>query len=114
MTQIVIERLRELCMGFPEATEEPFGGHTRPTWRVNKKIFAMLEEEREAVWFKAPPGAQAILVDADSERFFVPPYVGHRGWVGVRTDVDGLDWEELRGLIAESYRMTAPKRLLRK
>lgn len=100
-------------MAFREAEEQAFGGHTRPTWRVNGKIFAMMEEQREAVWFKAPAGAQPILVEAHPDTFFVPPYVGHRGWVGVRVDLPGVDWDELRGLIAESYRMTAPKRLLR-
>ena len=114
MTGDVTERLRELCMAFPEAHEQAFGGHTKPTWRVTGKIFAMMEEQREVVWFKAPPGAQAILVEAHPETFFVPPYVGHRGWVGVRTDLPGIEWEELRGLIAESYQMTAPKRLLRR
>ena len=65
---------------------------------------------RMAVWCKAPPGVQAVLVSADPARFFKPPYVGHKGWIGVYLDVE-VDWLELAGLIEESYQMTAPKRL---
>jgi hypothetical protein len=63
------------------------------------------------MWCKAPPGAQDILVNSNPERFFVPPYVGHHGWVGVWLDVE-IDWDEVADLVEESYRMTAPKRLL--
>ena len=65
---------------------------------------------RVSMWCKAPPGAQVVLVGSDPERFFVPPYVGHRGWVGVRLDIE-IDWDEVAGIVEESYRMTAPKRL---
>jgi len=61
---------------------------------------------------KAPPGAQEVLTGADPARFFVPPYVGHIGWVGVRLDVAPVDWDVLASLINDSYQMTAPKRLL--
>jgi len=107
-------RLREICLGLPEATEQVFGGHTTPTFRVRDKIFAMFSEDerhgRVAVWCKAPAGAQAILVGADPERFFAPPYVGPKGWIGVRLDRP-TDWDELADLVTDSYRMTAPKRL---
>jgi hypothetical protein len=63
------------------------------------------------MWCKAPPGIQAALVETDPSRYFVPPYVGHRGWVGAWLDVD-VDWAEIEGLVHESYRMTAPKRLV--
>jgi hypothetical protein len=63
------------------------------------------------MWCKAPPGIQAALVETDPGRYFVPPYVGHRGWVGAWLDVE-VDWSEVEGLIDESYRMTAPKRLV--
>jgi hypothetical protein len=65
---------------------------------------------RLSVWVKAPAGAQEVLVAADPGRFFVPPYVGRRGWIGVRLD-DGPDWDELAALVRQSWRMTAPKRL---
>ena len=115
MVHAALERLREMCLALPEATEKPFGGHTAPTWRVRDKIFAVTggeehDSEDPALWCKAPPGAQEVLVGGDPERYFVPPYVGHNGWVGVRLD-GSVDWELLGGLIADSYRMTAPKRL---
>jgi hypothetical protein len=106
----VMERLRAICLGLPEAREQETWGD--PTFRVRDKIFAMCKsgDGRHSVWCKAPPGAQDVLVGADGERFFVPPYVGHNGWVGVRLDV-AIDWDELDDILEESYRMTAPKRL---
>jgi hypothetical protein len=68
------------------------------------------DEGGATVTLKAPPGVQQILVGDDPERFFVPRYVGGKGWVGVHVDV-APDWDELRGLIEDSYRLTAPKRL---
>lgn len=65
---------------------------------------------RMSLWLKAPPGAQDVLVRSDAARYFVPPYVGHHGWVGVWLDV-AVDWDFVADLIDESYRMTAPKRL---
>lgn len=105
-----LDRLRAVCLDFPEATEQQTWGD--PTFRVRGKIFAMEKrgDGRVSLWSKAPPGAQDVLVGADPSRFFVPPYVGHRGWIGVRLD-DGIDWDTLADLVAESYRMTAPKRL---
>jgi hypothetical protein len=104
-------RLREICLALPEATEKETWGEA--TFRVRDKIFAMQagEDGRISVWCKAPPGVQGMLVGSDAKRFFVPPYVGHNGWIGVRLDVDGVDWEELEDLVTDSYRMTAPKRL---
>jgi predicted DNA-binding protein (MmcQ/YjbR family) len=106
-----LKRLREICLDLPEAAEQETWGD--PTFRVRDKIFAMYKvgDGRRSVWCKAPPGAQAVLVGADPERFFVPPYVGRRGWVGVRLDVE-VDWDHLADIVEESYRMTAPKRLL--
>jgi predicted DNA-binding protein (MmcQ/YjbR family) len=111
----LFERLRVICMAFPEAEEEPFGGHTTPSWRINKKFFAMGRDGdgRESVWFKAPPGAQEVLVSAAPGRFYRPPYVGSKGWAGAWLDIDDVDWDELVGLIDQSYRMTAPKRLVK-
>ena len=108
-----LERLREICLSLPEATEKEAWGD--PTWRVRDRIFAMqkgnFEGGRPSVWFKAPEGAQAVLVGSDPDTFFVPPYVGHKGWVGVHLDSRELDWDELADLIADSYRLIAPKRL---
>jgi predicted DNA-binding protein (MmcQ/YjbR family) len=107
-----LAQLRRICLALPEAKEKTFGGHTTPTFRVRDKIFASYEtiDRRPALTCKAPPGAQAVLVGADSERYFVPPYVGHNGWVGVRLDGQ-VDWAFIAELVTESYRMTAPKRI---
>src|ERR1041384_8352272 len=84
----VLERLRELCLGLPEVSERPSPG--APTFFVRgKRAFLMVlanhhGDGRFAVWCAAPDGLQKLLVDADPDRFFVPPYVGHRGWLGVR------------------------------
>ena len=104
------DRLRAICLALPEAAEKEAWGD--PTFRVRERIFAMRKrgDGRVSLWCKAPPGAQAVLVGADPERFFVPPYVGHKGWIGVRLDA-GPDWGEVAALVERSYRMTAPKRL---
>lgn len=106
-----MDHLRAICLAFPEATEKESWG-TDPTFRVRDKIFAMQKagDGRVSLWCKAPPGAQDVLVGADPARFFVPPYVGHRGWIGVRLDVP-TDWDEVADLVADSYRLAAPKRL---
>ena len=111
----ILKHLRRICMGFPEATERL--SHGEPTWFVrDKKVFVMFDDhhhgaEHIAIWCPAPPGVQGALVDEEPERFFVPPYVGHRGWVGVRLDVE-VDWDEVAGIAADSYRMVAPKQLV--
>jgi predicted DNA-binding protein (MmcQ/YjbR family) len=110
MDDPVLERLRQICLALPESIET--GGVGNPSFKVRAKIFAMRHhvDERASLWCKAPSGAQEVLVHAHSDRFFVPPYVGHHGWVGIWLD-DMLDWDELADLIRESYTMTAPKRL---
>jgi predicted DNA-binding protein (MmcQ/YjbR family) len=109
-----LERLRKICFALPDATEQLFGGHTTPTFRVREKIFVMYSkspEDKPAIWCKAPPGAQQVLVGSDPARFFSPPYVGKNGWIGVRLHAP-LDWDHITDLVTDSYRMTAPKRLL--
>jgi predicted DNA-binding protein (MmcQ/YjbR family) len=105
------KRLREICMALPEAAEKPFGGHTAPSYRVREKLFLMTSEDGQSMTFKAGPGVQQALVSSAPERFFVPAYVGAKGWVGARLDVDH-DWDEIAELIEDSYRMIAPKRLV--
>ena len=104
-----LERLRAVCLGLPQATEKQAWGD--PTWRVKNRIFAMqkgnYEGGRPSVWFKAAPGGQDVLVGAAPERFFVPPYVGHRGWVGLWLDGPSVDWEELADLIEDSHGLIA-------
>jgi len=111
MAKAWLERLRKICLILPGAVEA--GGVGDPSFKVRDKIFAMQHpmEGRPSMWCKAPPGVQPALVADRPECFFVPPYVGHHGWVGVWLDVS-LDWEEIADLIEGSYRMTAPKRLI--
>jgi predicted DNA-binding protein (MmcQ/YjbR family) len=106
-----LARLRTICLALPEAVEKETW--EAPTFRVRDKIFAMVHDTdgRPGVWCKAPPGVQAILIEADPTRFFRPPYVGPKGWIGVWLDIE-VDWDEMADLIGRSYRMTAPKRLL--
>lgn len=107
-----LERLRAVCLALPGASEKEAWGD--PTWRVRNRIFAMQKGNhsggRPSVWLKAPPGGQDVLVSSGPERFFVPPYVGHKGWVGVWLDGATVDWEELADLIADSHRLIAARR----
>ena len=105
-----VERLRALCLSLPGAVEKPFGGHTAPSFRVGEKLFVMVSEDRTSMTLKGAPGVQEELVAAEPERFFVPAYVGHNGWVGARLDVE-QDWDEIADLVTDSWRRTAPKRL---
>ena len=107
-------RVRQLCLALPETTERL--SHGEPTWFVrDKNVFVMYanhhHDDRVGFWCAAPAGAQQALVATEPERFFRPPYVGHRGWLGVWLDVP-VDWTEIADLIADAYRMIAPKRLL--
>ncbi|XRQ16286.1 MmcQ/YjbR family DNA-binding protein [Actinomadura welshii] len=108
----VQERIREICLALPEAAEKPFGGHTAPSYRVRDKLFVMTSEDGLSMTFKAAPGVQEALVAESPERFFVPQYVGSRGWVGAHLAVDH-DWDEMAELIEDSYRLIAPKRLVK-
>jgi predicted DNA-binding protein (MmcQ/YjbR family) len=106
--------LREICLSFPESSERV--SHGEPTWFVrDKKVFVMYadhhHDDRVAFWCAAPPGAQEEFVAASPERFFRPPYVGHRGWLGVYLDVP-VDWDEVTVLVEDAYRMIAPKSLV--
>ena len=110
-----LSRLRAACLALPEAHEvEAWGA---PTFRVRNKLFAMYSSPdprhgggRPAVWCKAAPGNQEIMVRAEPGRFFVPAYVGPSGWVGVWLD-RRVRWKEVAGLLEDSYRLVAPKRL---
>jgi hypothetical protein len=110
-----LDRLRQICLGLPGTSERL--SHGAPTFFVRgKRAFLMVLTDhhgdgRFAIWCAAPDGIQQILVEADPERFFVPPYVGHRGWLGVRLD-RGLDWAELAGIAEDAYAEVAPAKLV--
>ncbi|MEU6743569.1 MmcQ/YjbR family DNA-binding protein [Streptosporangium sandarakinum] len=108
-----LESLRRLCLALPETTERL--SHGEPTWFIRgKKTFVMYadhhHDDRLAFWCAAPPGVQEALIAQDPERFFRPPYVGHRGWLGVRLDVP-QDWAEIAEIVTDAYRTVAPERL---
>jgi hypothetical protein len=114
MAKDPLEKLRRLCLALPGTTERL--SHGEPTWFIGgKKTFVMYSDhhhdDRLAFVCAAPDGAQEALVGSDPERFFVPPYVGHRGWLGVRLDVP-VDWDQIADLVEAAYRRVAPKRLL--
>jgi hypothetical protein len=106
-----LQRLREICLGLPETSERL--SHGAPTFFVReKRAFLMVLKDhhgdgRFAIWCAAADGMQGMLVEADPDKFFVPPYVGHRGWLGVRLD-RGLDWDELAGIAEDAYAEVAP------
>ena len=112
-------RLRRLCVALPEATERL--SHGEPTFFVRgKKVFVTYadrhHDDRLAFWCHAPPGAQQAAVRSDPRRYFVPPYVGGRGWIGVYLDIDDAAgdefWAEVAELVEDAYRMVAPRALL--
>ena len=111
----VLERLRGICLALPETSERL--SHGAPTFFVRgKRAFVMVLDNfhgdgRFALWCAAPEGMQEMLVEGDPERFFVPPYVGHRGWLGVRLD-SGLNWDELSGIAEDAYAEVAPRKLV--
>ena len=110
-----LERIREICLALPETSERL--SHGAPTFFVRgKRAFVMVLTDhhgdgRFAIWCAAPDGLQSMLVEADPERFFVPPYVGHRGWLGVRLD-RLLDWAELTGIVEDAFAEVAPRTLV--
>jgi hypothetical protein len=100
-------RVRALCRELPDVTERP--SHGSPTFFVGKRTFAYFLDNhhgdgRLALWCAAPEGAQAMLVDSDPEGYFLPPYVAHRGWVGVRLDRD-LPWNQIASVLEAAHQM---------
>lgn len=113
--QQALAQVRAACLALPEVTERP--SHGSPTFFVRaKRSFVMFMDDHHGdgilgIWCAAPPGAQAELIETEPERFYRPPYVGHRGWIGVRLDV-APDWGEVALIVADAYRQVAPKTLI--
>jgi hypothetical protein len=111
-----LTKVREICLALPETSERL--SHGSPSFFIReKKTFVSFTDNhhgdgRVGIWCPAPPGVQEQMVEAEPNRFYRPPYVGVRGWLGVRLDIDP-DWEELEGIIEEAYRHVAPKSVLK-
>jgi hypothetical protein len=112
----LLSELSEICLALPEATRELRGDHA--SFRVRKKVFAYFLNNHHgdgivSICGKALPGDNKILVASDPEKYYLPAYIGPRGWVGLRLDVGKVDWEEVKELVTGSYLQTAPKKLWR-
>ncbi len=108
------ERVRRVCSALPEVEERL--SHGECTWFVRgKKVFVQMSDhhhdDRLGMWCAAPAGVMTELVEQEPERFFRPPYVGARGWLGVYLDVAGLDWGEIEAIVRDAYRVVAPAKL---
>jgi len=107
-----IERVRRVCMALPETVEKL--SHGEPTFFVRKKVFAMFSNNHHndghvAVMVPAAIGIQAMLIESSPQKFYRPPYVGVRGWVGI--ELDRVTDEELKLHVHEGWRLIAPKKL---
>jgi len=114
MENDIHESVRAVCLWLPEAEE--FMSHGSPNFRVRGKSFASYVvnhhgDGRVALWLNAAPGAQELYVGADPKRFFVPPYLGPRGWLGVHLD-KGLSWKVIAERAREAYEKVAPAALV--
>lgn len=109
-----LARLRLICSALPEVEERP-GQHT--AFAVRGKTFAYHlmnhhSDRMVSLQVKAGPGVLGSLVDEDPERYFPPQFMAHHGWVGMRLDLLPVDWDRVAGLVEESYRLIAPKKLV--
>ena len=107
-----LRRVRRFCAALPGTTEKL--SHGEPTFFVAKRVYAMFANNHHndghvAVWIPAPPGLQATLIKSEPRKFFIPPYVGVRGWVGI--ELEEIDDEELAFHISEAWRLIAPKKV---
>jgi hypothetical protein len=113
-TNPILKRLTTLALALPEASRELSGSHA--SFRVRKEIFAYFLDNHHgdgivAVTCKVLPGENSALAKAQPKRYYLPAYIGPRGWVALRLDLVRIDWSEVRDLLLTSYVLTAPKRL---
>jgi hypothetical protein len=111
VARTINEAVREVCLSFPEAEE--FVSHGSPNFRVRGKTFASYVinhhgDGRVALWLNAPSGSQDHYAKSEPRYFFVPPYVGPRGWLGVHLD-KGLSWQRVAALVRQAYEKVAPR-----
>jgi hypothetical protein len=107
-----LKRVRQICTALPECTEKL--SHGEPTFFVRKKVFAMFANNHHndghiAVWVPVSQGLQPVLIETSPKKFFKPPYVGVRGWIGI--DLDQISDEELDSYLREAWRLIAPKKI---
>ncbi|HEY2548576.1 MAG TPA: MmcQ/YjbR family DNA-binding protein [Candidatus Acidoferrum sp.] len=110
----VLDRLTAVALDLPEVTREVMGSHAG--FKVRKKIFAYFLDNHHgdgivAIACKVLPGENAALAKAQPKRYYLPAYIGPRGWVALRLDIGKIDWTEVRELLLGSYLLLAPKRL---
>ena len=105
-----LAKLRKIALALPE-THEELTWEVHPTFRVRKKIFVIVAEDHSTINVKADPEERPALL-ANTERFYLPPYVGSKGWIGIHLTA-GVDWKEVAELVTTSYCMIAPKTLAR-
>jgi predicted DNA-binding protein (MmcQ/YjbR family) len=109
-----LTRFSKLCLAFPEATREIMGRHAG--FRVRKKVFAYFLDDHHGdgivgINCKVLRGDNTALIASNPAKFYMPAYIGSKGWVGLRLDVGEVDWEEVEELVTHSYLLVAPKRL---
>ena len=112
MSEKHLKRVRRICIALPETTEKI--SHGEPTFFVRKKVYAMFSNNHHndghlAVMVPAPIGVQAALIESSPEKFYKPPYVGGRGWVGI--ELPRISDEELAFHLREAWRLIAPEKL---
>lgn len=113
----VLDRLKDLAAGLPECSVEPSEPHAAFVVRKRRFAWFMVDHHGDGmtvISLKVPPGENQALVAAQPERFVMPSYMGARGWVSIRLDVIAVDWDEVAEMLTESYRMVAPKSLLKR
>ncbi|HEX8629459.1 MAG TPA: MmcQ/YjbR family DNA-binding protein [Catenuloplanes sp.] len=111
MTVDHLAEIRRRCLALPRVSERASYG--QPAWFAGqKKMFAMLDWRRPAVWCAAPPGRQAEYISRASRQFFRPPYLGPKGWLGIYLDTPGVDWGQVDSLLTDGYRLVAPTNLV--
>lgn len=108
-----LERIRRICLALPETSERL--SHGEPTFFVHKRVFVMFADNhhgdgRVAVWLPTPPGTQTALIEEAPHVYFRPPYVGHRGWVGI--ELASMADGDLEFHVQTAWELIAPKRLL--
>ncbi len=109
------QRIRSICLALPGVTERP--SHGAPAFFAKSQFLQLWanghhDHDFPHLWCAAPPGAQAEMIERDGDRYFRPPYVGGRGWIGLRLD-RGIDWGEVETLCEDAYRVVAPKSLIK-